>query len=543
MNSIASISSLKQPKENFTGPKEAFPSAYFKIFEQKTPLNIDYKHFVAAACFLGVSYALLETETGLNVLLTASSVKAALFLIKTREAALSRSFLMATVSIGIIGALLLSSRLTSQNAASLVPKDYMYLQDCHSASSNDLGVKSYGVSCLELEAGKRAINAQNLITRAEKASTGHTPTFLLKDAGIVIKEDSWNRAFNNQKALELCEKSGYRSIKVAEATVYKNFIIERLLPIAKQDLFFEKEQIGIYLDNLDGFTQAVKEFTGFLCQVHHDDLNSHKAYNLLANFAYDHTPRFDNAALYLENGVGQIAIPDLDSLELVPSSPPKIEDAIRFFPFHYDVIIEEAKKYDQGIDRENPKLLKIRDNALKYYENVYTKHLNHINSNQINASDPSFIPELDDHILNKIQDSALERVYESLLASYSPEDCLDLPSKEEFLKLLKVAFKETKSIEGLRKLLVIRLSEKKVSSDDLETNGKLLKFRSLALSKDHDEHIEMTVETLSQRLEGLHPDFRKIVALMSIRSIFKEFETHGIIASYRTNAYAHVIFA
>src|SRR5262249_34887938 len=151
----------------------------------------------------------------------------------------------------------------------------------------------------------------------------------------------------------LIQKNEYQHLQVAEASVYKNFVIETLLPIKKYDLFNEKEQMGLYLENLSAFTPAVKEFTGLLCQATHDDLNSHKARDILYTFSEDYTPRFDNAVLRLENGVGKIVIPDLDGLEAVAPLQPTIDDAIRFFPFHYDLIIEEAKKYYPDLNSQD----------------------------------------------------------------------------------------------------------------------------------------------------------------------------------------------
>ena len=125
---------------------------------------------------------------------------------------------------------------------------------------------------------------------------------------IVLKQSGSpenRKRFNKMKqAREICDESNYPHLVIPTARIHGNFIIESRLPIMKDHNM--KVQIGFYLDNVEKFTEAVEEFTGFLCQARLYDITggTNDAYSTLSAVPIG---RYDNVAMYLEKGVGNSA--------------------------------------------------------------------------------------------------------------------------------------------------------------------------------------------------------------------------------------------
>lgn len=154
-----------------------------------------------------------------------------------------------------------------------------------------------------------------------------------------------------EEAYKLIEENGYQHLTVARASFYRDYTIQSLLPITEET---NRLRLGRYIENEELFTDAIREFTGFICQAKLDDLTGFQ----LVLGRYQELPRFDNAVPYIEDirGVkkGKIALADLDdfvphtrgvfgrcyeylggkSVQLCCDTSYQVETMIQLFPYH-----------------------------------------------------------------------------------------------------------------------------------------------------------------------------------------------------------------
>src|SRR4029079_3642674 len=135
------------------------------------------------------------------------------------------------------------------------------------------------------------------------------------------------------------------------------------LPITAHDF---KAVIGIYTENRERFTNAVKEFTGFLCQSNISDVTQLSPGSPYSPFAKASMGRYDNFIPYLEDD-GKIGL-----IDLVMFTPHKTksnergcfdecETVILLFPYHLEAILETAKQFDPDIEIYRLELEAVRD--------------------------------------------------------------------------------------------------------------------------------------------------------------------------------------
>ncbi len=147
------------------------------------------------------------------------------------------------------------------------------------------------------------------------------------------------------QARKMVRKKGYRHLVIPRAQVYDSFIIEHRLPVRNHE-HNEKLQIDFYLDHQEQLTEAIKDFTSFLCQAGGIVLN-------LGRKKYDHV------AMYLEGGVGKIGLMNLTHFFPIPEELQKTLsslhnvciDAIQLFPYHLETILAVAKSFNSDIER------------------------------------------------------------------------------------------------------------------------------------------------------------------------------------------------
>ena len=103
------------------------------------------------------------------------------------------------------------------------------------------------------------------LSRLPKALNGKTRVYLPKELPVVLKDSgspqNLHRFEKMQQASKICMQNEYVHLVIPKARIYGDFIIESRLPITLHDF---KGQIGLYIENCEQFTNAVKEFTGFL---------------------------------------------------------------------------------------------------------------------------------------------------------------------------------------------------------------------------------------------------------------------------------------
>lgn len=408
------------------------------------------------------------------------------------------------------------------------PTNERYFEDCNDDPIST--VKEHRIDCSRFELAKIQID-NNYFLSSPQAANGHTPTYLLSEHGLVLKKDGWKRAEQMEKAARLCKLNNYQHIAIAKVSTYKKIVVESMLPISGGE-FFEKRQIGLYLNNYAAFTPVIREITGMLCQSTHDDLNSHKGISVLMRFGKDHVPRFDNMYLYLEGEVGKIAIPDLDSFQLGAPETPTIDDVIRFFPHHFDEILEEARKYYPSLSCVDPHLVKIREDALILYSNVYEKHQKHLSWIRPTIFQPDYFPEISEETINIIINNAIQRTFENGNAYL---DSCKIP-REELLLLSIRALKETQSVEKVRNFIAGKLKEK--SCQHVSSEESLLMFRTIGTEPSFE-----IVRDLMIKFRSLNSHMKTEIFLENlIKSVFEEFVNQGLIATFSRDENGDVLF-
>lgn len=244
---------------------------------------------------------------------------------------------------------------------------------------------------------KLFVDQPYLLAKLPRAAAGQTPVYLPKGLPVVLKEAKekcQTRLTKMSQARDICQRNNYKRLQVPTAIVYKNFIIESRLPIARFD---RKSQMGFYYENRARFTPAVRDFLGFFFQCTLNDITVDKV-----RYAPCDTPiaRYDNVCLYSVNGKPTIGLPDLEDFD--PDCPRTRADwcaqkcitATYLFPYHFDTILEVAEEFDPKIRRFEKPLEKRRDSTLSYFNTVYHDHKKFLLARRITPEHPALLPTL-----------------------------------------------------------------------------------------------------------------------------------------------------
>ncbi len=231
-----------------------------------------------------------------------------------------------------------------------------------------------------------------------RASAGKTPVYLPKTLPIVLKHSDRGGPGQGKRRLEemelarkICEQNNYNRLTIPKGCLYKEFLIETRVPLEKHDF---KAQVGLYIENRDKFTNAVKEFTGFLFQSSLSDITDTRTYSTRTYLG-----RYDNVALYLEKEQGKIGLIDLEHFEPIvdkssAASFKKCLDAIALFPLHFEEILTIAKAFDPRIKDYLKKLEESRDEVLKRFKEIYYDHLSFIKTKKIPIENPAYFEKI-----------------------------------------------------------------------------------------------------------------------------------------------------
>lgn len=224
------------------------------------------------------------------------------------------------------------------------------------------------------------------ITCYPKASSGITPVYFPPHLPIAFKAlgetRSKKRFFVMWEARDLCIKNGYTHLLIPQAYPYKNYNIEDKLPVEHVK---QREQLALYCDNRDQFTEAVKEFTGFLCQCIFPDI-------LTFNHPYQNEKKFpigrcDNLPLLLDRGMGKIALIDLGGHQIRKEKLTLIDalecakTAISIFPYHSQDILEVVAFFYPEISQKASFLQSFAKQSLKNLNIIYKNHCRFISQN------------------------------------------------------------------------------------------------------------------------------------------------------------------
>ena len=397
------------------------------------------------------------------------------------------------------------------------------------------------------EKAKACIDDDSYLTGLLESSHEDEPVYFPKDIPVVLKKcgssKTQKRVESMRLAREICEKNGYKYLIIPQVQSYKDFTIETRLPI---DMQGTKEQIGLYVEHHEKFTEAVKCFTALLFQtgwshiaVSYDDI-----YALLLKKTvgkYDHFP------LILEDGQGKIALtnfkyfsPHRSTGWLVDADLRKYlecRDAIYFFPYHFQEIVEISKKFEPTI--EEGQLSKIREQSLELFKSVYENHLTFVQGKGITPSNPLAFAEITPARKEALKQTSIKILRED----YWFKRCLG-KNPEQTIKAFKAVFPEI--LNTITQFIVTQLNQTK--QEPISSYQKLLSSRSLIFYRTSECYWQLTHNIGSKLTMIQKPSYQEIenFAATLVEGVFaelargKEIAYYGVYENSRSNR--HVIF-
>jgi hypothetical protein len=359
--------------------------------------------------------------------------------------------------------------------------------------------------------------------------------FVPKDLPIIIKAQNgkWSAAdrFKKmQQAFELSYKNGYEHIVIPQARIYGNFIIETLLPVKTKSSTIE--QMGLYIENRTQFSDAIKEFTGFLCQSYLGDIlgNNRDPYGALSNSPM---PRYDNLPLYIVDGQGKIGLVDLEEFHLCkPNSIySRVLNVVHLYPYHLEEILNAAKKFDPDIEKCRKLLFAERDKALKRLKIAYEDHLKFIQEKKLSIEHPLFFKKVEPNKIKDIQ----QAISQSLLEAHESDDICEGCLGNEPEKVL-VSFNEKTSmiLEVIYEVIQDELDFNLKEKGPISSTCQLLSIRTVLL--DGGRIFEKLTGLIADELKKLNIKYIKPTRV--IDTICEELVKLGY-ASYYTSSFGY----
>ncbi len=241
-----------------------------------------------------------------------------------------------------------------------------------------------------------------------RASSGSAPVYFPPNLPVVFKKTGEIKSltrFNTMcEVRELCEKRNYENLKIPKARPYGDFIIEERLPIVELK---QKSQVGLYCENREKFSLAVKEFTQLLCQVEYPDiLTSTHPYQQSLDMPL---ARYDNIPFFLENEKGMIGLIDLEDVKIRGKTLCREEvleiakQAVLLFPYHLNEILSALRAFFPHMELDFSILKEEHLNILKNFNTIYFDHLSFI----LNEKAKFEIPLVSEARKNEIKNSIL----------------------------------------------------------------------------------------------------------------------------------------
>ncbi len=257
-----------------------------------------------------------------------------------------------------------------------------------------------------------------------RAQGGSTTVYLPKEMPeIVLKQsgrkDAITRFHQMQEIRSILSSQQSSHLIIPKAALCEYFLVEQRLPININRF----HNMGLYTAEPSLFDNAVREMTRLFSRVHLSDLVSSQ--ETPSNNIVGDTVRYDNLPLYVEekNGKreGKIGLIDLEHMKNKPhnnSSYYGLEVAARMFsistnycglsalarifPYHKDLIIEEATKLNVSTSWLSLSLDAYRGD--KYLQEAYVKHRNYLTEKGISSATAMEIFEVEEGRMNQLID-------------------------------------------------------------------------------------------------------------------------------------------
>ncbi|MFT4553867.1 MAG: hypothetical protein ACI9S8_002510 [Chlamydiales bacterium] len=256
------------------------------------------------------------------------------------------------------------------------------------------------------------VERQHILNSFPKATSGKTPVYFppsewCNGKHYVIKESG---AFNKKKRLLqvreahlLCRKNGFNNLLIPKARGVGNFLIEERLSIS-DDTY---ENMGLYIQNKESFSDAIRELTRFMYHANLTDIVNVQMRQPLNRIVGDFV-RYDNLPLSLvkEQGklVGKINLVDLEhSLLGRPKEErelpqdfflDRVKDLVRIFPYHLQTIIEEARELSDVIENHIEELAEIQSKGALFLQKGFVDHQQFLKEIKCNKTSISKLQEI-----------------------------------------------------------------------------------------------------------------------------------------------------
>jgi len=352
------------------------------------------------------------------------------------------------------------------------------------------------------------------------------PIFFPKELSVVLKMSgspkNQRRFCAMKEARDICDALQCTHLAVPTARVYKNFIVESRLPVGMHDT---KEQIGLYVEHVELFTPAIREFCLFLFHTQLDDItgDTDDPFQTLSSVPIG---RYDNLPLYLEKQVAKIGLVDLEDFTAKCSHDDpqwalkRSLHLVRLFPLHFEHILDIAKRFAPEIEHDLKKLQKERDATLAYFHKAYFSHRAFVEESCKTAVvSPQRKEKLVETILDTIR-----------LAPHDPalQDCMEEVSEKKLLQLKTSA--ALKIVNGVLDFMQTLLTRKMKSQ-----GGHLLATRTLIFGNKTEQKLYAELKkTIGNRLnlDSLDIFALNILVEKIIDALFTELARGKEIASY-----------
>lgn len=383
---------------------------------------------------------------------------------------------------------------------------------------------------LNLELFKKATYYTNKTAnlRGEpRAVNGIAMVYLPRDIPIVLKcigDSLSQRRFKKiLQARKICQKNSYKDLVVPRARVHGDFLLESRLPIMVHDF---REQVGLYVDNRDKFTSAIREFAGFLFQTTlHDIVGRPEIF--YTKLTDTEIGRYDNVALYLEETEGKIGLVDLEQFD--PNCDKtddrwcysRCETLICLFPLHFDEILNVAKEYDPTIDNFREDLEKIRDKACSFFKMIYIDHDEFIKHHHITIENSTRIVEIKPENYLNIHEEIRLFIHNSHQGHYGSDsqNCLGVDPKDTLIQLEK-KFPEViqATTNFLSKMIRLSLMQRSAKQSHISERD-LIFFRAINFSNQHPEctALKKIIKSKFEMLELDYFEFIKVIFLSLVK--------------------------
>lgn len=196
-----------------------------------------------------------------------------------------------------------------------------------------------------------------------------TPDVVLKKSG---RREAIKRFHQMQSVRTILDAQNSSHLIIPKASLCQEFLVEERLPI-NIDTF---HNMHLYLTQPELFDEAVRELTRLFSNVYLTDLISRGRHPLGHLPGVEDEVRYDNLPLYIvkRNGKKEGCIGLIDLEQQNKPCSRGFEDLARIFPFHVDIIKEEADKSTIMISKKS--LKNEMKKGKRFLQLGFTDHIN-----------------------------------------------------------------------------------------------------------------------------------------------------------------------